>query len=86
MVLNNLIRYYKNIVGIVQSDNSYREMLEELSSKIGNLKKLKETALLKRNNLIPIQMFDYLNESSKLPVTLSELFAIEQQKLESSEV
>lgn len=86
LVLNNLIRDYENLVNSVQGDNSYSEMLEELSSKIFNLKNLKETALLKRNNLIPIQIFDYFNESSKLPATLSELFAIEQQKLESSEV
>lgn len=86
LVLDNLIEDYENIFSIVQGDHSYREMLEELWSKIGNLKNLKETALLRRNNLMPIQMFDYLNESSKLPSTLSELFAIEQQKLESSEV
>ncbi|MGE8609922.1 MAG: hypothetical protein ACN6OA_15090, partial [Acinetobacter baumannii] len=86
LVLDNFIRDYENIVSIFQSDESYKEMLEELSSKISNLKNWEEKALLRRNNLIPIQMFDYLNESSKLPATLSELFAIEQHKIESSEM
>lgn len=37
-----------------------------------------------RNDLTPIRIFDYIDESIKLPRTLSELFAIEQQKIESS--
>lgn len=86
LLLDNLNQEYENILCMIQDDEFYTEMLEELSSKITNLINLKEKALLRRNNLIPLQMFDYLSESSKLPVTLSELFAIEQQKLESSEV
>ena len=56
----------------------------EIKNKISNLNVIKERALSIRNDLTPIRIFDYIDESIKLPRTLSELFAIEQQKIESS--
>ena len=56
-----------------------------IKNKILNLSVVKETILSKRNNLTPIRIFDYIDETMKLPHTLSELFAIEQNKIESKE-
>ena len=49
------------------------------------LRDLKEKALDRQNKLIPIPVFPYGDTITKLPTTLSELFAIEQQKIESKE-
>lgn len=60
-------------------------MLENLRQKILYLSDLKAKAIDRQMNLTPIPVFPYENKISKLPTTLSELFAIEQQKIESKE-
>ena len=64
---------------------SYSEMLEDLRQKILYLSDLKTKALDRQKNLTPIPVFPYGDAIAKLPTTLSELFAIEQQKIESKE-
>ena len=83
-MINSLTVNYQKTLSIVQYDKSYTHMLSEIKNKISNLDLIKETALSKRNELIPIRIFDYIDESTKLPHTLSELFAIEHHKIESS--
>lgn len=83
-MINSLTLNYQKTLSIVQYDKSYTHMLSEIKNKISNLDLIKETALSKRNELIPIRIFDYIDESTKLPHTLSELFAIEHHKIESS--
>lgn len=83
--INNLTMNYQKILPIVEHDKSYISMLNEIKNRIFNLSVVKETALSKRNNLTPIRIFDYIDETMKLPHTLSELFAIEQNKIESKE-
>lgn len=83
-MINSLIVNYHKTLSIVQHDKSYTHMLSEIKNKISNLNVVKERALSKRNDLTPIRIFDYIDESIKLPHTLSELFAIEQHKIESS--
>ncbi|MFX1825689.1 hypothetical protein [Acinetobacter sp. AS5] len=83
-MINSLIVNYHKTLSIVQHDKSYTHMLSEIKNKISNLNVIKERALSIRNDLTPIRIFDYIDESIKLPRTLSELFAIEQQKIESS--
>ena len=82
---NMLLTEFKNIESLITNDDSYIEMLELLNQKIVFLNGLKEKALKRQNNLTPIPIFPYSNQNSKLPITLSELFAIEQQKIEEKE-
>ena len=77
-MINSLIVNYHKTLSIVQHDKSYTHMLSEIKNKISNLNVIKERALSIRNDLTPIRIFDYIDESIKLPRTLSELFAIEQ--------
>lgn len=84
--LNRLLVEFEGIERIVVNDSTYSEMLEDLRQKILYLRDLKEKTLTRQNNLKPIPVFPYGDQLSKLPSTLSELFAIEQQKLESEEV
>lgn len=84
-VLNKLLVEFENIEEIVVHDLNYSEMLEGLHQKILYLSDLKEKALSRKNNLIPISIFPYEEQQSQLPSTLSQLFAIEQQKLDSKE-
>ena len=81
--LNELLEKFSHIEQIVVHDLSYREMLEDLRQKILYLSDLKTKALDRQNSLIPIPVFPYGDAITKLPTTLSELFAIEQQKIES---
>lgn len=81
--LNELLEKFSHIEQIVAHDLSYREMLEDLRQKILYLSDLKTKALDRQNSLIPIPVFPYGDAITKLPTTLSELFAIEQQKIES---
>ncbi|OJU62595.1 MAG: hypothetical protein BGN93_03280 [Acinetobacter sp. 39-4] len=60
-------------------------MLEDLRQKILYLSDLKTKALDRQYSLTPISVFPYGDAITKLPTTLSELFAIEQQKIESKE-
>lgn len=83
-MINSLTVNYQKTLSIVQYDKSYTDMLSEIKNKISNLDLIKEAALSKRNELIPIRIFDYIDENTKLPHTLSELFAIEHHKIESS--
>ncbi len=83
--LNELLDKFAQIEQIVAHDLSYREMLEDLRQKILYLSDLKTKALDRQNSLIPIPVFPYGDAITKLPTTLSELFAIEQQKIESKE-
>ena len=83
--LNELLDKFSHIEQIVAHDLSYREMLEDLRQKILYLSDLKTKALDRQNSLIPISVFPYGDAITKLPTTLSELFAIEQQKNESKE-
>ncbi|EXB30753.1 MULTISPECIES: hypothetical protein [Acinetobacter] len=86
LILNRLLRQFESIEQLVAHDSTYDEMLEDLRQKILYLTGLKEKALTRQNNLTPISIFSYGDQLSKLPSTLSELFAIEQQKIESKEV
>jgi len=83
--LNKLLDQFQHIEQILTHDFSYGEMLENLRQKILYLSDLKAKALDRQKNLTPIPVFPYENTISKLPTTLSELFAIEQQKIESKE-
>ncbi|MDS7968147.1 hypothetical protein RMB12_14075 [Acinetobacter sp. V117_2] len=83
--LNKLLEQFQHIEQILTHDFSYGEMLKNLHQKILYLSDLKSKALDRQKNLTPIPVFPYENTISKLPTTLSELFAIEQQKIESKE-
>lgn len=83
--LNKLLDKFEHIEQIVVHDLSYSEMLEDLRQKILYLSDLKTKAFDRQNSLTPIPVFPYGDAISKLPTTLSELFAIEQQKIESKE-
>ena len=83
--LKNLLDVFECMDKIVTHDSTYTEMLEQLRHKIHYLRDLKEKALDRQNKLIPIPVFPYGDTITKLPTTLSELFAIEQQKIESKE-
>lgn len=82
--LNKLLDQFQHIEQILTHDFSYGEMLENLHQKIFYLSDLKDKALDRQKNLTPTTVFPY-ETISKLPTTLSELFAIEQQKIESKE-
>lgn len=83
--LNKLQDEFAQIDQTVVHDLSYREMNEDLHQKIIYLSDLKTKALDRQNSLIPIPIFPYGDVITKLPKTLSELFAIEQQKIETKE-
>lgn len=83
--LNKLLDKFSHIEQIVAHDLSYSEMLEDLRQKILYLSDLKTKALDRQNSLTPVPVFPYGDAIPKLPTTLSELFAIEQQKIESQE-
>lgn len=83
--LNKLSDEFKYIEKIVVHDSKYTEMLEDLRQKILHLRDLKTKALNRQNNLTRIPIFSDWDAITKLPSTLSELFAIEQQKIESKE-
>ncbi len=73
---------FAHIEQIVVHDLSYSEMLEDLRQKILYLSDLKTKALDRQKSLTPSPVFPYGDAIAKLPTTLSELFAIEQQKIE----
>lgn len=81
--LKELLDEYNEIKLIISNNASYIEMLEPLHEKIKFLSDLQEKALIRQNSLTPIPVFPYSDELNRLPTTLSELFAIEQQKIES---
>lgn len=83
--LNKLSDEFEYIEKIVVHDSTYNEMLENLRQKILYLRDLTTKALNRQNNLTPIPIFFDGDTITKLPSTLSELFAIEQQKIESKE-
>ena len=83
--LNKLLDEFAHIEQIVVHDLSYSEMLEDLRQKILYLSDLKTKALGRQNSLTPVPVFHYGDAITKLPTTLSELFAIEQQKIETKE-
>ncbi len=83
--LNKLLDEFAHIEQIVIHDLSYSEMLDELRQKLLYLNDLKTKALDRQNSLTPIPIFPYDDAITKLPTTLSELFAIEQQKIETKE-
>nr|WP_312823229.1 hypothetical protein [Acinetobacter oleivorans] len=83
--LNKLLDEFAHIEQIVVHDLSYSEMLEDLRQKILYLSDLKTKALDRQNSLTPVPIFPYGDAITKLPTTLSELFAIEQQKIETKE-
>lgn len=83
--LNKLLDEFAHIEQIVVHDLSYSEMLEDLRQKILYLSDLETKALDRQNSLTPVPVFPYGDAIDKLPTTLSELFAIEQQKIESKE-
>lgn len=80
-----LSKEYKSLKEIIKIDETYSEMFEILEQKMIFLKKLKEKALGRLNNLTPFPVFPYNEQLNKLPHTLSELFAIEQKKIEAKE-
>lgn len=84
-IFNELLDEFAYIEQILVHDFSYREMLEDLRQKILYLSDLKTKALDRQNSLTPIPIFPYGDVITKLPTTLSELFAIEQQKIETKE-
>ena len=79
MLRDEFIHLEKNLVHGLY----YKEMLEILRQKILYLDELKRKALDRNNKLSPISIFPYDSNITQLPETLSELFAIEQQKIES---
>lgn len=81
--LKKLLDEYDEIMLLISNNASYIEMLEHLLQKIKFLSYLQEKALTRQNSLTPIPVFPYSDELNRLPTTLSELFAIEQQKIES---
>ena len=83
--LDKLLGEFSHIEKIVVHDLSSCEMLEDLRQKILFLSDLKTKALDRQNSLTPIPIFPYGDTITKLPTTLSELFAIEQQKIETKE-
>ncbi|EJO34035.1 hypothetical protein ACINWCA157_1876 [Acinetobacter radioresistens WC-A-157] len=83
--LGRFLDQFQKIEKLVVDDDTYKEMLTDLRKKIDYFTKLKDKALYRKSKLIPIPVFDYGNHLNKLPTTLSELFAIEQKKLESKE-
>lgn len=83
--LGSFLDQFQKIEKLVIDDDTYKEMLIDLRKKIDYFTKLEDKALYRKSKLIPIPVFDYGNHLNKLPTTLSELFAIEQQKLESKE-
>lgn len=83
--LSKLLDEFEYIEQIVAHDSTYTEMLENLHQKILYLSDLKAKVLERQNNLTPIPVFPYGDTITKLPTTLSELFAIEQQKIESKD-
>lgn len=83
--LGSLLDQFQKIEKLVIDDDTYKEMLMDVRKKIDYFTELEERAIYRKTNLIPIPVFDYGNHLNKLPTTLSELFAIEQQKLESKE-
>lgn len=83
--LNGLLDKFAQIEQIVIHDSSYSEMLEGLHKKILYLSDLKTKALDRQNSLTPVPVFPYGDAITKLPTTLSELFAIEHQKIETKE-
>lgn len=83
--LGRFLDQFQKIEKLVIDDDTYKEMLIDLRKKIDYFTKLKDKALYRKSKLIPVPVFDYGNHLNKLPTTLSELFAIEQKKLESKE-
>lgn len=83
--LSKLLIEFESIEKIVTPDPFYEEMLEDLRQKILYLSDLKTKVLDRQNDLTPIPVFSYSETFTKLPTTLSELFAIEQQKIEFKE-
>lgn len=83
--LNKLLDQFQHIEQILTHDFSYGEMLENLRQKILYLSDLKAKAIDRQKNLTLIPVFPYGDTITKLPTTLSELFAIEQQKIEAKE-
>lgn len=81
-----LLNEYHNLKNIIKNDESYLEMLEQLREKIEVLEIIENMAIEKRSKFTPISVFPYSDTISKLPETLSELFAIEHQKIESKEI
>lgn len=84
--LQRLLAEFSKTQKALNDDESYSEMLDELAHRITNLKSIKEQIVKMQNKLTPILVFPYLNPHiESLPTTLSELFAIEQIKLEGQE-
>ena len=83
--LSSLLDEFHKLEKLIINDDNYKEMLMDLRQKIDYFINLKDKAIHRKSKLIPISVFDYGNHLNKLPTTLSELFAIEQQKLESEE-
>lgn len=83
--LSKIQAEFVNIEKTVVHDLFYKEMYEDLHQKILYLSDLKTKALHRQNSLAPVPIFPYGDAIAKLPTTLSELFAIEQQKIESEE-
>lgn len=84
--LNKLLEEFKKIEKIVTCDFSYGEMLKDFRQKILYLNDLKTKALDRQKSLTSIPIFPYGDTIRKLPTTLSELFAIEQQIIESKDI
>ena len=83
--ISSLLDEFHKLEKLIINDDNYKEMLMDLRQKIDYFINLKDKAIHRKSKLIPISVFDYGNNLNKLPTTLSELFAIEQQKLESEE-
>lgn len=81
-ILQKLLIKFNFIKQKLEFDLSYKEMLESLHQKIIFLKNLEKKSLTLRKSLNPLEVFPYSNQVDILPTTLSELFAIEQLKIE----
>ena len=85
LTINDLKNKLTYIQLKLTNDLSYKEMLEDLQHKVQYLDGLELQALQRKVGLSPISIFPYIDGLEKLPVTLSELFAIECEKMDSKE-
>lgn len=83
--IHTLSNNLKCMENLIVNELAYREMLDSLRKKIMYLTQLQDKAVLRTTKLTKIAIFPYCDNDQyeQLPTTLSELFAIEQQKIDA---
>lgn len=86
--MHTLSKNLKCMENIITNDLAYGEMLDSLRKKMMYLTQLQDKAVLRTTKLTKITIFPYGGDDQyeQLPTTLSELFAIEQQKIDAKEI